>query len=254
MRRAVQYFDKDYLSQTKKLTPSQIVDFITQYQSVFFSYEGKKKLISIRIPEELLKVFRRQTDLIGKAYQTQIVNLMREWVLLNSLTSESNNPQQFFVQKIISGGQTGVDRAALDVAMRFGISCGGWCPKNRIAEDGQIPQQYPLLETPTEDFIIRTEWNVRDSDGTLVILWDSIPNGGTGFTVECIKKWGKSHFIANLSEEPNIKIQTILVWIKTERIKILNIAGPRASYRRDVYLEAYKLITNLVVAGKKQIS
>ena len=73
--------------------------------------------------------------------------------------------------KIISGGQTGVDRAALDAALAAGIAVGGWCPKGRLAEDGPLPDHYPLEETPSRRYRQRTQWNVRDSDGTLVLYW-----------------------------------------------------------------------------------
>lgn len=70
--------------------------------------------------------------------------------------------------KIVSGGQTGADRAALDWALAHGVPCGGWCPKGRKAEDGPIDLKYPLKETPSSSYIQRTEWNVRDSDATVV--------------------------------------------------------------------------------------
>src|SRR4051794_33669346 len=71
---------------------------------------------------------------------------------------------------IISGGQTGVDRAALDAAMQLRIACGGWCPLGRLAEDGRIPERYPLVETPSDDVAQRTEWNVRDCGAVLVLF------------------------------------------------------------------------------------
>src|SRR5262249_25460405 len=83
--------------------------------------------------------------------------------------------------KIVSGGQTGVDRAALDFALEHGIPCGGWCPQGRLAEDGVIPERYPLQETPWDGYPQRTEWNVRDADGTL-ILTRGEPDGGTAYT------------------------------------------------------------------------
>jgi predicted Rossmann-fold nucleotide-binding protein len=75
------------------------------------------------------------------------------------------------IPRLVSGGQTGVDRAALDVALELGVPCGGWCPKGRRAEDGRIPDCYPLTETRTGDYATRTRWNVRDSDFTLVLSW-----------------------------------------------------------------------------------
>ncbi len=87
------------------------------------------------------------------------------------------------IQRVFSGGQTGVDRAALDVALDLGFPCGGWCPSGRRAEDGPLKEIYPLKETPSKNYAQRTEWNVRDSDGTLVLHRGSL-SGGTAFTIE----------------------------------------------------------------------
>src|SRR5262245_54833883 len=92
--------------------------------------------------------------------------------------------------KIISGGQSGVDRAALDVALELGIPCGGWCPKGRRAEDGPLPDRYPLDETQTSFYPERTRRNVRDSDGTL-ILADGAAKGGTALTIELAEQMQK---------------------------------------------------------------
>lgn len=89
--------------------------------------------------------------------------------------------------KIISGGQTGVDRAALDAALQLGIPCGGWCPKGRKAKDGPIPDRYPLKETESGSYPVRTEMNVRDSDGTLILTWGR-PTGGTALTVRLARR------------------------------------------------------------------
>ena len=90
------------------------------------------------------------------------------------------------LRKIISGGQSGVDRAALDAALAAGLELGGWCPKGRRAEDGPIADRYPLNETDCESYATRTRWNVRDSDATL-ILCDAEPAGGTALTIECCR-------------------------------------------------------------------
>ena len=74
--------------------------------------------------------------------------------------------------KIVSGGQSGVDRAALDFALENKIPCGGWCPKGRLAEDGRIHHRYPLRETSSTDYRVRTQANVEDSDGTLILYFD----------------------------------------------------------------------------------
>jgi predicted Rossmann-fold nucleotide-binding protein len=94
------------------------------------------------------------------------------------------------LKKIISGGQTGVDRAALDVAMRLGIAHGGWIPKGRLTEAGPLPPHYQLQEMPTTDYDARTEKNVLDSDGTLIISRGS-PTGGTDYTRKMALKHGR---------------------------------------------------------------
>src|SRR5947209_13063019 len=98
------------------------------------------------------------------------------------------------VAKIVSGGQTGVDRAALDVALELGLPCGGWCPRGRRAEDGPLPARYPLTETSWEGYPQRTRWNVRDSDGTL-ILTRGQPDRGTALTIKLAQRLGKPYRI-----------------------------------------------------------
>ena len=91
------------------------------------------------------------------------------------------------IRRIVSGGQTGVDRAALDVALSLGIPCAGWCPRGRRAEDGPIDARYPLNETPSTSYAKRTEWNVRDSDATLILA--RLPlGGGTALTERLARK------------------------------------------------------------------
>ena len=94
------------------------------------------------------------------------------------------------LEKIVSGGQTGVDRAALDAALALGIPCAGWCPRGRRAEDGEIPRRYPLRETPLPNYEQRTEWNVRDSDATLVLVRGR-PAGGTRLAIDATEAHGK---------------------------------------------------------------
>lgn len=86
------------------------------------------------------------------------------------------------LRKIVSGGQTGVDRAALEWALDFGLECGGWCPAGRIAGDGPIDGRFPPDETPGEGYSQRTEWNVRDSDGTVLLTRLLEIVGGTKLT------------------------------------------------------------------------
>jgi len=128
------------------------------------------------------------------------------------------------IEKIISGGQTGVDRAALDVAIKLGIPCGGWCPKGRRAEDGRIPGHYPLQEASSPEYPVRTQLNIEDSDGTLVLCWGS-PVGGTALTIKLAKKLKKPYLLIDLSRGK--APQEVLDWIENNQIQTLNVAGPR---------------------------
>lgn len=150
------------------------------------------------------------------------------------------------LEKVISGGQTGVDRAALDAAISLGIPTGGWCPKGRLAEDGRIEDKYPLTETLSSDTAQRTEWNIRDSDGSLVIVWNPMPKDGTVFALECLKKWKKPHLVINLSETPKPKIEDIVKWIQENNIKVISIGGPRGSFAKNVYTDAFDLICKIL--------
>ncbi|MFH1548783.1 MAG: putative molybdenum carrier protein [Candidatus Omnitrophota bacterium] len=145
------------------------------------------------------------------------------------------------LKKIVSGGQTGVDRAALDVALKCKIVCGGWCPNGRIAEDGIIPKRYPLKETESSDYEIRTEWNVKDSDGTLVLNEGEL-TGGTAFTVECAKKHKKPYLIVDLDNCSANVLDAFWNWIEKNNIKILNMAGPRESKLQGIYKIAKKFL------------
>jgi predicted Rossmann fold nucleotide-binding protein DprA/Smf involved in DNA uptake len=95
------------------------------------------------------------------------------------------------IVKLVSGGQTGADRAALDFAIAHEIPHGGWCPAGRLAEDGPIASRYHLTETPGHDYAQRTEWNVRDSDGTVVFSIEAALKGGTKETIDFARKHGK---------------------------------------------------------------
>ena len=126
--------------------------------------------------------------------------------------------------KIVAGGQTGVDRAALDCAIKLNIIHSGYCPKDRKSEDGSISKKYNLIETHSNQYNFRTRLNVINSDATLILFWDNI-SGGTKYTLECCKKLIKPIFSINMNEEK--KSILILHWIKKYSVKTLNIAGPR---------------------------
>lgn len=117
-----------------------------------------------------------------------------------------------------------MDRAALDAALALGLPCGGWCPLGRLAEDGRIDPRYPLRETPSADYAQRTEWNVRDSDGTLV-LTRGRPSGGTALTIALARRHGRPLLVLDLEQDPDPA--DVLRWAGTKGIAVLNVAGPR---------------------------
>jgi len=128
--------------------------------------------------------------------------------------------------KIVSGGQTGVDRAALDVALELALPCGGWCPRGRKAEDGTIAARYPLTETPAAEYAQRTEWNVRDADATLV-LTRGMPSGGTALTIDLARRLGKPCLVIDLDDQPDVGM--VRIWLENHKVGVLNVAGPRES-------------------------
>ncbi len=143
------------------------------------------------------------------------------------------------LQKIVSGGQTGVDRAALDVAVAYDVPVGGWCPRGRRAEDGPIPDRYPLEETPSEAYEQRTAWNVRDSDGTLIIT-DGTLEGGTALTMTEARRQDRA--VLHVRTTDPVPVEMIRAWGEENDVRVLNVAGPRASEVHGVYEEARALL------------
>lgn len=158
------------------------------------------------------------------------------------------------IEKIVSGGQTGVDRAALDVAIRLNIPHGGWCPRGRAAEDGHIPERYQLrcpTDSDSEDkepniFNERTILNIRDSDGTLILVpampLPSTITDGTHVTIREIKNKRKPYLMIDLSK---YDIDLIVRWVSKYEIKVLNIAGPRESKSPGIYEWSVKCLDNI---------
>lgn len=136
--------------------------------------------------------------------------------------------------RIVSGGQTGADRAALDYAIERGIPHGGWCPKGRLAEDGPIASRYQLRETPSSSYPQRTEWNVWDSDGTVVFSIGAVLSGGSKKTVSLAYKHGKPVLHISRDGGPAFPDQELLRFIQAHNICALNVAGPRESKEREV--------------------
>ena len=147
--------------------------------------------------------------------------------------------------KIVSGGQTGVDQAALDVALDLGIACGGWCPRGRAAEDGVLAASYPLRETESSDYAERTRFNVRDSDATLV-LTRGRPSGGTALTLDFARMLGRSSLVVDLGSADDGAPDSAGAWIEAEGVATLNVAGPRESTAPGIHREASSFLRELL--------
>ncbi len=151
---------------------------------------------------------------------------------------------KIIVHKVVSGGQTGVDRAALDFAGDCGLARGGWCPKGRLALDGRISDEYPLQETPSPAYSQRTRWNVRDSDGTLIIS-RGVLKGGTAFTKRCADELRRPCLILDLdyvSNRRSAACELLVSWLSDHGIKELNIAGPREREEQGIYCETLNFL------------
>ena len=135
--------------------------------------------------------------------------------------------------KLIAGGQTGVDRAALDWALANGFAHGGWCPKGRKAEDGIIPTRFQLKETASGNYAMRTRRNVRDSGGTVIFSGGLELGGGTKATAECAKAIGKPLLHLASSLEVKEAARQLVAFLKEHGIVELNVGGPRASEEPD---------------------
>jgi len=139
------------------------------------------------------------------------------------------------VRKIVSGGQTGADQAALDTAIELGISHGGWIPKGRLTEAGPLPSKYRLIEMPTSSYPERTEQNVIDSDGTLILAHGEL-TGGSKLTQDLAVKHCRPCLYVDLNDTGTLKAAEIIKsWIEENEIEVLNVAGPRASKDPGIY-------------------
>lgn len=139
-------------------------------------------------------------------------------------------------RRVVSGAQTGVDRAALDVALELGIPCGGWVPRGRVDEAGRIPDRYPnLRETSSADWDERTEANVRDSDGTLILSRGPL-TGGSAYTGRTAERLGRPCLHVDLERQGEAEAAAaIRDWLADREIGVLNVAGPRASKDPGLY-------------------
>ncbi|MFZ1414779.1 MAG: putative molybdenum carrier protein [Defluviicoccus sp.] len=145
--------------------------------------------------------------------------------------------------KIVSGAQTGVDRAALDVALDLGFACGGWVPRGRLAEDGSVPHRYPVRETQSRGYAHRTVRNVQDSDATL-ILTRGAPTGGTALTQRHAHEARRPCLVVDLTAD--VSPLAVHAWLRERRVRVLNVAGPRESNAPGIYGEAAQFLRALL--------
>jgi len=147
------------------------------------------------------------------------------------------------IEKIVSGGQTGADRAGLDVAIWHEFPYGGWCPKGRRAEDGPIPDTYQLTESPSANYLQRTEWNVRDSDGTVIFTMSQKLTGGSKRTSDFANKLGKPwiHLFPGCSYRPE---KDLIRFVEDNQIRVLNVAGSRGSKEPDLHGWVKRMLTD----------
>lgn len=144
---------------------------------------------------------------------------------------------------IVTGGQTGVDRAAMDAALELCLPLGGWCPAGRWAEDGPIDPRYPLQETLSPDPEERTWLNVRDSDGTLLV-GAGVRSPGTALTQSCARRLERPVYHWDVADAPDL--EGFRHWLLACRVRTLNVAGPRESEAPGVYRAARALLAELL--------
>jgi hypothetical protein len=157
------------------------------------------------------------------------------------------------IEKLISGGQTGADIAALDIALEHAFPHGGWCPKGRRSLEGPIPARYNLSETPSESYLQRTEWNVRDSDATVVFTLGAVATGGSLKTIGFAKKHHKpclhvSREGSTLSD-PALQLRE---FIEQQGIKRLNVAGSRESKEPGIHDWVMRVLDGAIFSSEKQ--
>jgi Circularly permutated YpsA SLOG family len=153
------------------------------------------------------------------------------------------------IQRIISGGQTGADRAALDWALACDIPHGGWCPHGRQAEDGRLAEHYQLQETPLANSAQRTEWNVRDADGTVIFSIVPELSEGTLLTAEFATRYEKPWINICQARSDCDPAQQLLKFLANFDIQILNVAGVRASQATGIYQFVWVTLNQALALG-----
>jgi hypothetical protein len=155
------------------------------------------------------------------------------------------------IRKVVSGGQTGVDRAGLDAAVNAGFQIGGYCPHGRRAEDGSIPEKFSMIEMAEPEYRFRTEKNVIESDGTLILNKGDLTNG-TKATYDFTVQHGKPCLIVQLDTPEVIKPEQVVRWLEGQFIKVLNVAGPRESkFPEGIYADAASYLEKVFLLLKE---
>jgi Circularly permutated YpsA SLOG family len=156
------------------------------------------------------------------------------------------------LEKIVSGGQTGADRAALDVAIELGIPHGGWISKGRKTERGSLAAKYQLKEIPTDSYPKRTEQNVIDSDGTLIIS-DGPLTGGSEYTRQMAERHEKPWIHADTNRVSiEAAVQLVMAWINGNEIKVLNVAGPRSSKDPTIHTTVKRILKAVLLPSHEE--
>lgn len=155
--------------------------------------------------------------------------------------------------KVISGGQTGADRGGLDGALDAGVDIGGWCPLGRRADDGRVPDQYPLKETPQPAYLQRTEWNIRDADITLICHQGEM-GPGTKATIKLATRMRKAHLVVDLRDRGD-KNHAFVTMATEPALVIVNIAGPRETLSPGVQektREFVRILCTRILEARRQ--
>lgn len=168
---------------------------------------------------------------------------------MSRIAANAGHRRTLRLSKVVSGGQSGVDRAALDAAIDAGLPHGGWCPQGRLAEDGPISPRYNLVETDQADYRFRTECNVIDSNGTLILYCRQL-SGGTLLTSRLAETYQRPCLLVDLARRP--VVAEIVGWLKEWRIEVLNVAGPRESTQPGIYRRALRLLAELFAVVPKR--
>ncbi|MGZ8982772.1 MAG: putative molybdenum carrier protein [Methylotenera sp.] len=206
-------------------------------------------MIASRFMRHLIQMARMETlvhlaPIAAQALRALSMVALKEFVCEEGSLNINIQLQPFFeyslirdsilvIKKIISGGQTGVDRAALDWAISHGIAHGGWCSQGRLAEDGVLDNQYQLVEIEHGSYRQRTKRNVLDSDGTLILNMGDL-DGGTLATFKFAQQLNKPIYVVQVDDNVESEAETVMLWLQVNNIATLNVAGPRESKRPNV--------------------